>query len=75
MKTIPIIGNDSSFLYRFLVSPRLRLARPCNAHCCTACHSQQSGIVYSAGCNGGVGKPDIPAHIQFVCAVWFSFLF
>ena len=27
MKTIPIIGNDSSFLYRFLVSPRLRLAR------------------------------------------------
>ena len=27
MKTIPIIGNDSSFLYRFLISPRLRPAR------------------------------------------------
>ena len=27
MKTIPIISNDNSFLYRFLVSPRLRPAR------------------------------------------------
>lgn len=27
MKPIPIIGNDSSFLYRFLISPRLRVAR------------------------------------------------
>lgn len=27
MKVIPIIGNDNSFLYRFLVSSRFRVAR------------------------------------------------
>ena len=27
MKVIPIIGNDDSFLYRFLVSSRFRVAR------------------------------------------------
>lgn len=27
MKSIPIIGNEHSFLYRFLISPRLRWAR------------------------------------------------